>query len=190
MTQTNHQDVEKVLLQQENLQLTLHLLADGGFKLSDPGITEVIQELCTSCPTMFKCLLHSVEDATLDETNLGTDIIKSHTHQSPLTFSWLVQAYVQDTLNLPVHLAKMDVWDHFATMLCKVYNEEYNMPNVSGLGNIIMAYYEKISFLPPNSYCQYSLKVGNFICFRGDQKGQIENIFIHSIMCDNRRAFL
>ena len=147
MTHTNFRDVEKVLLTKESIQQTLRFLLAGAYQHDEPGITAVIKEIHSLCPTLLDDLLPFSESARSDEEEAGRSaisIIADELHRKPVAIG-CIQKHVQ-LLRFPIWPGRISMGDPFNKSLYKAYELDYSEPNVSFPREIPMRWCQKFAF--------------------------------------------
>jgi hypothetical protein len=145
---TNHSNVERQLLLQENLRQTIRLILLNAYKESELPLTRMIQELHDRCPTLFENLLTKSEQERLIEDEDEDDmwIQADDIHRRPYVTGCLATSYVQDVLYLPTRSSDTALPREFARLLRDAYSNDYAMPNIHQFGKARIQWAKKFSF--------------------------------------------
>ena len=101
--QTNHSNVEKIMLLKENLGQTIRLLLMGGFRHTEPEATKMIKDIQKSCPSLFTTLLPRSEQMQLEEDDPESRLstVQDDDHLQPKAIGCLEPKYCREILKLP-----------------------------------------------------------------------------------------
>lgn len=151
---TNHRNVERALLQRENVQQTVRLILANAFRRTDRELTELFYELYTECPSIFDPVLPLSErlglEAVLtedyytgdDESELRLDSDDTHIH--PAALGRIAPGYAGDVMKLPLRSRGMS--DSFRRLLRASYHTDYSMPNIFEFGKVAIQWSKKFAF--------------------------------------------
>ncbi|KAI1494442.1 hypothetical protein F5X96DRAFT_560289 [Biscogniauxia mediterranea] len=186
VSQTNHRSPERDLFDMENLLQTLRLTLIDGYKHDEPEITEMIQDLNKSVPTMFATLLPrddiNEEDAEDDnDPSVAVRIVNDERHCRPSALVRLKAMHCKNILGLPVREKEMSVV--FRAKLRFAYSIDYNK-NIAVIGNQHIKWWKKVSFSSSNKPTARRIvfRRGQYIAYRGDHKGRLDQVFVHEAL--------
>jgi hypothetical protein len=147
---TNHSNVERVLLSKENLRQTVRLLLANAFLFdhAEQEITLVFQELYQECPTLFDTILPRSEQGNFDEEVAGDSLLSTLSttnHINPSAIGRYNSKYCRDILQVPIRSCAMD--ESFKTELRRAYELDYQMSGMYHFGTAVIQWCHKFSFM-------------------------------------------
>jgi hypothetical protein len=143
----------------ENQQLTLRLLVNNAFSVTDPELTVLIQSLFNDCPLLFQSLLSRSEinslNEQIDEDEDEIDLTADPLHSRPRAIGCIRPKHVRLQLGFPVSPKEMDA--AFSMDFTEAYRRDYGSPNVLHFGKTPLQWCKKLVFT--DTYvCSLSLK--------------------------------
>jgi len=154
--ETNHSNVEKVLLGKVNMQMTTRLLLRNAFYHRDGELTAQMNRLYGQCPTLFDSILprtdrrDMLEEDELDnemDVHFGAD----RDHRRPTVIGAIPPSTIKKTTHLANdgdYLPRRDtgMTDGFKRLLRRAYVDHYGMDEVYHFGNRPIQYSNKFGF--------------------------------------------
>ena len=145
---TNFQNVERDLLESENLRQTVRLLLQDAFIIAEPVLTQLLKELRDECPLLFNKLLPKSERSQDDLDEDSYLLLKSDaSHGLPAALGRLQARYIRQELSLPVRSSSID--SVFQKKLRDAYRIDYGMPGIMHFGSASIPWSKKLSFNDP-----------------------------------------
>ncbi|KAL9035756.1 MAG: hypothetical protein Q9180_004684 [Flavoplaca navasiana] len=183
--QTNHINVEKLLLSSENLRQSIRLILLGAWKGIEPQATAVVKELYSKCPLLFDTLVSKSERSILrlslqdpdgeeDELALQSDGL----HKRVTAIGRLQPKYCKEVLRLPIRASSVFMTHSFKSQLRSAFTTDYNMPNVIYFGPHAFQWCRKVGFSSGNADRRFSFGLGDFIKFHKHRIGCIEGLLV------------
>jgi len=151
--ETNHSNVEKILLSKINLQMTTRMILQKGFYHRDGELTVQMRRLYNQCPTLFDSVTDRGNMLDKDELENEMDIYfgADEEHRRP-TVIGAIPSYV---VNKSIHLANggnpmpryhTHMTDGFKQLLRRAYVEQYGMDEIYRFGGRALQYSNKFAF--------------------------------------------
>lgn len=134
---------------QESLQQCLRFLLAGSYLENEPQLSERMERINKSCPSLLRDLLPYSEqndDAVDDEAKI--EIVGDAAHEEPLAIGCVQASYVTKHLRWPVRSAPKMEDKVFSQLLRDAYDQDYNEPNVT-LPKTRIQWCMRISFTDP-----------------------------------------
>jgi hypothetical protein len=195
ITNTNHQNPEKDLLDFEVLMQTVRLVGIDAFKHDDPEITDMIQRLIASAPTLFSSLVPheaAVVDASnkdLDDPSVSLKIVDDNSHHRTRATIRLKAMHCKSVLGLPIIDKDISAMQDFHTKLTTAYKAEYDMNIVVLPSNNPVRWWKRYveggwvspkrqppcSFRLPQCYCDNITGAKRLVFTRGDYVAYIRD---------------
>lgn len=154
--ETNHSNVEKVLLGKVNLQMTTRLLLQNAFHHRDGNLTAQVNRLYGKCPTLFDSVLPRMDRRDMlgeDELDNEMDIHfgADRDHCRPTVIGAIPHNIVRKTISLanggrPLPRRDADMSAEFKQRLRRAYVEQYGMDEVYQFGRQPIQYSNKFAF--------------------------------------------
>ncbi|KAI1753016.1 hypothetical protein F4782DRAFT_95579 [Xylaria castorea] len=135
--ETNHSNVEKLLLMKVNMQLTIRFLLRSAYWYTDSELTNKMDVLHKACPTLFESVLPQAERKELlldDEQEYELDAAggADYEHRRATVIGQIsvksVNHIINDSQPLPTRHAKMS--DAFRAKLRGAYVKDYRQPEI------------------------------------------------------------
>lgn len=156
MYETNHSNVEKILLSKINLQMTTRMILQNGFYHRDGELTVQMKRLYNQCPTLFDSVLPLTDRGNMleeDELENEMDIYfgADRDHRRPT----VIGAIPSNVVNQSIHLANggnpmprydTHMTDGFKRLLRRAYVEQYGVDELYRFGRRALQYSNKFAF--------------------------------------------
>jgi hypothetical protein len=140
---SNGRDVERTLINFENIHLTIRLCLLGAFGDDDRRIGERLQSINTRCPN----LLH-IQTLTSYEDEVNEAILGSRDYLTPRATRRVATTIAQKDLKLPVSPKGLqDIKNPFCIGLRQAYARDYQKANVIGLGVRSLQWFLRFSYM-------------------------------------------
>ena len=151
---TNHANIERLLLEKANFRITIRLLLLGAFNDTDAPLTELIQDIQRTYPSLFESLLPRSKVAAFntqiedkDDDNQQT-VQGDDQHQRPRVISRISPQHIKSQLNLP-NRASNALSDDWRTALREGY-AVYGKGLVRDFKTQPMMWCKKVSYYNPS----------------------------------------
>ena len=157
---SNFRNVTRFLLTKDAIYQTLRFVLAGSFAFSDPGITQKLQALHISCPTLLNALLPTSEKADPQDAQTSRLSVQSdRNHMNALGIGCINKTYVQKELGFPLVAADVPTSDDFVLRLRKAYEREYHERNAEWGKRSRFQWCQKLVFTDPwvSPFLQLSL---------------------------------
>jgi hypothetical protein len=138
--ETNHRNVEKLLLGKINVQITIRFLLLDAFKDSDPELTAAMRDTFDDCPTLLDAALSRTDRVDLDDLredddqcDLGNSAGVSH--KRPALIGRVARAELRHAIHPanedhPLPVRREDMQRAFRTLLREAYVADYGQPEI------------------------------------------------------------
>ena len=184
---TNHSQVERAMLGQENLQQTVRLLLLKAYIQKEPQLTALMTDLHDRCPSWFQALLpRSEQEGMLEDEEDELQIVASENHRRPAAIGCLRPKYCREILKLPTRSSNTALPPLFVSMLRRAYEVDYQMPNIMQFGTAGIKWCKKFSFFDRETERRSTFAMGSFIECTNGQIARIDQIFVHEILQKKR----
>ena len=156
--QTNHINVEKLLLEHESLRQSVRLILLDTWLEDEPKVTGIIKDIYRLCPTLFDTMLSRIEQQDLrslfiqhedeqSEATLREDGIQADTMHKHVTATGQLRInYCKDTLQVPTRASDPLMTPAFKSQLREAFTQDYNIPNIMYFGVSAFQWFKKIAF--------------------------------------------
>jgi hypothetical protein len=154
--ETNHSNVEKVLLSKVNMQMTTRLLLQNAFYHRDGDLTAQMNRLYGKCPTLFDSVLPRTDRRDMlgeDEFDNEMDVHfgADRDHRRPTVIGAIPPNVVKQSISLanggrPLPRRDADMSVEFKQLLRRAYTEQYGMDEVYQFGKQPIQYSNKFAF--------------------------------------------
>jgi len=151
--QTNHRNVEKMLLSHESLQQSLRLILMDAYDSEEPKITSLVKSLYRKCPTLFNTLLPRSEQKSLrsqveeDEEEDSMSLESDDHHRHVTATGCLSATYCKNVLQVPTCSSDSALMtSSFESQLREALARDYRIPAVMHFGNNRFQWCKKVSF--------------------------------------------
>ncbi|KAI8171048.1 hypothetical protein KHU50_005759 [Colletotrichum sp. SAR 10_65] len=193
--ETNFREVEKLLLQKVNMQMTMRLLLRNAFFFDDAELTLQMSRLYKSCPTLFDSILPRTDRREMalpqEEMDFEMDVeglVSDEDHQRPSAIGQVSVRGVTHAINenkpLPTRPTTME--DTFTRRLRRAYTRDYGEPDIWVFSGRLQ-YSNKFAFSDRN-HQRFVFSRQHYVKFRqGDDIGRVDHIFVNE---RNRRQYL
>ena len=142
--ETNHRNVERILLKRENIQQILRLILLQFFVIFESRITVVLQRIQERCFSLFSSLLSTTQLENLKKNDeFSVNIIEDKQHESSAAQEFLIAVLCSQN-NLSLRADKAN--SHFRRLLFDVYHQDYQMKHVSQFDYIRLEWCKQINF--------------------------------------------
>ena len=129
------------------MQQTIRLILLNAFTVSEPEVTQQIQDLYNHCPTLFDSLLPRSEQTHFQDANDDEDSVAiqgSPNHLHPMAISRIQPKYCRNVLKLSIKAQDFDVT--FKKCLRLAYELDYGLPGIIHFGHAFVPWCTKFSF--------------------------------------------
>ena len=151
--QTNHINVERLLLEHECLRQSIRLILMDTWETDEPHITAVVKALYHNCPTLFNTLLSTSDQQSLrslliehneeeDEIVLQSDVAHKHVTAT----GRLDIKHCKETLQVPIRASDPLMTTRFKSQLRGAFAKDYGIPNVTYFGPYSFQWCKRIGF--------------------------------------------
>ena len=151
--QTNHINVEKLLLEHERLRQSIRLLLMNTWRADEPQITSVVKDLYRKCPTLFDTLLsrseqESLRSSLIEHDNEDDEIVlqSDDTHKLVTATGRLRSKYCREVLQVPLRASDSLMSTDLKSQLRSAFANDYSMHNVVYFGVNSFQWCKKIGF--------------------------------------------
>lgn len=178
---TNYINPGRDLLQRQSISMTLRFIAQGGY-MDYPELSAQIQSIFEANPALFDRILPRSERTNPDELSVldgYEDIVSDNKHTGILTGQRLPAYYMKDFQLKPVMSNRMP--DIFRAALQTAYGADYSMPNQQAMAQATtpIHWWKRFGFDDTISQRRVVYRRGDFVKYRGNNIGRIDNIFTH-----------
>jgi hypothetical protein len=144
--QTNHRNIERLMLRKESFRQTLRLLLLGAYTEEEPDTTAIVQELSRSCPSLFETLLprSEIESQILEDDDESLAVLDDEWHKRVKVTGRLQPTYVRNVLHLPSRASKIP--QPLRLALTQAFHNDFEMPNERIFGSGPLQWCKKVSF--------------------------------------------
>ena len=139
--QTNHINVEKLLLEHERFRQSIRLLLMDTWQVEEPHITTMIKDLYRICPNLFDTLLsksdqESLRSSLIEQDDEDDEIIlqSDKRHKDVAATGRLRIKYCREVLQVPLRASDSLMTTGFKSQLRKAFAEDYGVQNVMYFG--------------------------------------------------------
>jgi hypothetical protein len=154
--ETNHSNVEMVLLAKINMQITIRLILQNGFYHRDGELTALMNRLYNQCPTMFDSVLPRTDrqDMTAPDDELENELDVHSGADSNHRRATIIGAIPPTTINRTLHVINDnrslprrhdDMSEGFKRALREAYVQEYGLDEIYQFGRRLQ-YSNKFAF--------------------------------------------
>ena len=141
MYQTNHINVERLLLEHERLRQSIRLILIDTLKADEPQITAVVISLHRNCPTLFDTLLSRSDQQSLrsslieyDEEDDEIVLQSDEMHKHVIATGRLSTKYCQEILQVLVRASDSLMTTLFKSQLESAFAKDCTILNVMYFG--------------------------------------------------------
>ncbi|KAL9036395.1 MAG: hypothetical protein Q9180_004325 [Flavoplaca navasiana] len=181
--QTNHVNVERLLLEHENLRQSVRLLLLDAWP-DEEQVTAVMKDIYRKCPTLFESLVSKSEQDSLRSSLIGIDdddeitLQSDPLHQHVTATGRLKPKYCREVLKVPTRANDPLTTIEFKTQLRRAFTQDYRQPNVIYLGPHGFQWCRKVGFTSGPSMRRYSFALGDFVLFQSSSIGRIDGLLV------------
>ncbi|KAH0021137.1 hypothetical protein KCU78_g6244, partial [Aureobasidium melanogenum] len=154
---------------------------------SHPELTKQFQTLHGAVPGLLQSLLPKSEHLPPEEDEEAISPASDEAHGNVQVLSKLKADYCRTTLGLPVRANQMD--RVFVNALTAAYATDYSMENVTAMGARPVKWWKKAAFDDPVSERRIVFSRGDFIYYREQQLGRIDQIYTHEVNVGRIKVF-
>jgi len=155
--ETNHSNVEKLLLAKINMQITIRLILRNGFYHKDGELTVLMNRLYNQCPTMFDSVLPRTDrqDMTAPDDELENELDVHSGVDSKHRRATVIGAIPPATVNRTLHVLNDNrslprrhdnMSESFKRALRRAYVQEYGLDEIYHFGRWPLQYSNKFAF--------------------------------------------
>jgi hypothetical protein len=154
---TNNKNVEKTILFDECLRISLRLYLEGSYDHDEPETAKMVQDAARQCPQLFSTFFNTHQDeesveaqgdyATHDTSVPTRNYITFDTskHKNVRVWSKLESsAYAE--LGIPSRLARLPPDHPFMILLGEAYRSDFDVTAMSYYGPTTPKWFKKLSF--------------------------------------------
>jgi len=143
---SNGREVEKLFLHQDNIHLTIRLVAEGGFDTSEPELTSRIAKIRSTCPILLDGFLPTAKQAS-DSEEAEMAIQADPNHSKPMVAKCISRSFAKDVLDLPTSTADLKNVSHpICLAVRQAYTRDYHRANIVNLSTAGFQWCEQFSF--------------------------------------------
>ncbi|OJD24948.1 hypothetical protein ACJ73_03684 [Blastomyces percursus] len=174
---TNHRDIEKTLLVQENFRRTVQLVFQGSFDDSESQLTQKIRSISNFAPTVLTSLHcvndHPADDIDMDLTEVG-EPLDSPKHSSINVTHRLPAKNRIDKLSIATaKVSKLGSLDPFLMKFRSAYEADWNKPFILEPGPRHLQFYKKATFSFRGDNRRTTVIDGDILEYRESKLGRI-----------------